>query len=96
MKFIEAKIYNYDLEEGEETILINVANIAWIADTLDSCYIEMNYGNDPYQDVLTAVILLTSCATCDLAKDHTPGLSCPPADGSHGPCPFGCEPIVKR
>jgi hypothetical protein len=46
--------------------------------------------------VLTAVILLTSCATCDLAKDHTPGLSCPPADGSHGPCPFECKPIVKR
>ena len=50
MKFIEVKIVNYDLEEGEETVLINVASIAWIADTLNSCYIEMNYGNDPHQD----------------------------------------------
>ena len=50
MKFIEAKIYNWDLEENEETVLINVANIAWIADGGNECYIEMNYGNDPHED----------------------------------------------
>jgi len=35
--------------------------------------------------------LLGSCTHCDLKKDHIPGVSCPPADGSHGPCPFGCK-----
>ena len=50
MKFIEAKIYNWDLEENEETVLINVANIAWIADAGNECIIEMNYGNDPHED----------------------------------------------
>lgn len=28
--------------------------------------------------------------------EHIPGLSCPAADGSHGPCPFGCTAEEKR
>ena len=37
--------------------------------------------------------LMNGCvvATCDLEKEHIKGISCPPKDGSHGPCPFGCD-----
>lgn len=41
--------------------------------------------------LLTLVLGLSSCARCELTQDHIPGVSCPPADGSHGPCPFGCK-----
>jgi|13_taG_2_1085334.scaffolds.fasta_scaffold321298_2 hypothetical protein len=40
--------------------------------------------------------LLGSCTHCDLEKEHIPGVSCPPADGSHGPCPFGCEKKMDK
>ena len=35
--------------------------------------------------------VISGCATCDLQKEHIKGVSCPPEDGSHGPCPFGCD-----